>query len=444
MTRKSPYSTGILGCLTQLCVFALACLPSYAQEAQSVTSWTSAAGKTIEADFVKLTDDGVVLKLSSDGREAEVPFASLSLESRLQAIQLGKAEEFSKPLVRANIVPPMEIPPLREMDVDAMLVSPFSESQSLQEFIDTASVEIEKGNLFIFWHMLPEKMQTDVIDLAAKGMETVGSGPIVQIKTLLKDLNTIVTEKKEFVFATPLVADNPEVSIDLSSKWPFIQQFVASVSKEELWQSENFGSENLEGWMASFLAALGSNLEALNAILEAEMPGVPQPTMADMVQILREKEENGEQVAEIQISIPAVPQQAEQKLTVRKRKGKWLVVAYMNRLREGVDSGLEKIEEVDAAAVRTGIQTAMSTVIPPIGALARAETQEEFDAVLASLEPIISGMTSSIEANVQAGMTAGMQPEPDAAQGRRGGPGVGDRSGGRRRRSGGLGIGAGN
>ncbi|MCR9295363.1 MAG: hypothetical protein NXI32_21815, partial [bacterium] len=146
---------------------------------ESATTWTSAAGKSIEADFVRLTDDGVILKLRSNGKQAEVAFSSLSLESHLQAIKLGKPEEFSKPLVKAFVVPAIEIPPLRDINVDSILISPFSESQSLQDFVNVMSQEVENGNYFVFWHSLPEKMQEDLLILAAKGMEKLGTGPVL-------------------------------------------------------------------------------------------------------------------------------------------------------------------------------------------------------------------------------------------------------------------------
>jgi hypothetical protein len=415
------------------------------QESQNPQTWTSAQGKTIEADFVRLTDDGVVLKLRSTGQEAEVPFASLNLESHLQAIRLAKPEEFSKPLVKAVVKPAIDIPPLRQIDLDAVMVSPFSESQSLQEFIDTLSQQVEEGNLFVVWHAIPEKMQSDLITLAANGMEKIGDGPVLQIKTLMKDLNTVVSEKKDFLFNTPLLASNEEALADLQAKWPAIEQFISSVGKEELWQSENFKQDQMEQWLAKFLSAIGSNFDALDAIVEAEMPGVPQPTLAEVIQVLAEADDKGQ----IQFSNPAIPLPSDEKLTVRKVRGQWVVPLLMNNLRQAVDEGLRQIEDVDVAAVRTGIQTAMSTVIPPIGALARAETQEEFDAVIDSLTPLIESVQVSIPADLEASLTAAAEANAaaggNANRGRRGGPGSNQRGsrGGSGRRSGGPGMGDG-
>jgi hypothetical protein len=403
------------------------------------TTWTSTSGKTIEAEFIRLTDDGVVLKLKADGRQAEVPFANLSLESHLQAIRLGKPEEFSKPLLKANLKPPIDIPPLRDINVDAILVSPFTNSLSLQEFVDIASEEMENGNYFVLWHALPEKMQSDIEDLIVKAMAKVGSGPVVQVRTFLTDLNTVVSEKKEFLFANPTIAADEALVAELQSKWPAIQQFIGSIAKEELWQEKNFQKGNVQRWLASFLAALGSNQDAIYAIAEAEMPGVEQPTFADVFRVVESTADKGQ----IEISNPAVPLPSDEKLTVRKINGLWLIPKFMNALRSQLDAALASIDNVDAAGIRTGLQSAMAAVIPPVGALARAESQEEFDAVIAQLEPAVRGIINNVTVSAMPALTAGAPGgDESATSSRRGGSGANRANRGGGRRSGGPGIGA--
>ncbi|MEM7561001.1 MAG: hypothetical protein AAF394_17895, partial [Planctomycetota bacterium] len=139
-----------------------------------VTKWTNAQGATIEAEFVRMDEDGVVLKLKSNGQQATVPLSTLSLESHLMAVKLARPAEFSKPLVKAPIAEVVEAPDLVIPDYQAASVSPFNESQSLQQFIDTLTGELDRGNFYVIWHAIPEKMQQDILPLMLKSAEQFG------------------------------------------------------------------------------------------------------------------------------------------------------------------------------------------------------------------------------------------------------------------------------
>lgn len=370
----------ILRCFSA-CV-ALTCLCTPLAWGQSeATTWTNSAGKTIEAEFVRLNEDGVVLKLKADGREAEVPFSALSLESHLQAIKLGHPEEFSKPLVKAVIEPLFEIPPPRSFDVDALLQTPFSETQSLEEFITVAQAEFNSGNYFVLWHMLPEPMQADLAKLGARGMEKVGSAPIVQIKTLLKQLNTVVTEKEEFVFGYPDIAGSKAEKREMATMWPILKQVVQSLSDESLWEKENFQEENFERWLAQLLGALGSNHDAFLALADHQSNGLVSSSLNRMASVAASTPEAGQ----IEINLP-LPMQGN-KVTFNKFGDVWVAPAMMKPLRAAVDKGLAEMDSVDETQVKQVLQTSLGTVIPIVSALARAKTQEDFNAVVDELKP---------------------------------------------------------
>ena len=170
----------------------------------SPTNWVNPQGKAIAADFVRLEEDTVILLLKSSGKEVPVPLASLSLESHLQALKLADPEAFSKPLIKAPEKPVIvEFVPEFTISGEELLKSPFASNPTIEQFLDTAIAEIERGNQFVFWHALPPKMQTDLEDLVVKAMAKVGPQPLAQIKSLLKTINVIVREKRDFIFAQP-------------------------------------------------------------------------------------------------------------------------------------------------------------------------------------------------------------------------------------------------
>lgn len=59
--------------------------PASAPAAGGVMKWTSSDGKVIEAEFMGLQDDGVLLKIPSTGVTHIVPLTRLSAESQAQA-----------------------------------------------------------------------------------------------------------------------------------------------------------------------------------------------------------------------------------------------------------------------------------------------------------------------------------------------------------------------
>lgn len=64
---------------------APATAPAMAPAAGAVQSWTSNDGKVIQATFMGLQGDGVLLKMASNGETFLVPLARLSAESQAQA-----------------------------------------------------------------------------------------------------------------------------------------------------------------------------------------------------------------------------------------------------------------------------------------------------------------------------------------------------------------------
>lgn len=384
----------------------------YAHGQDSPTTWTSSGGKSLEAEFVRLTEDGVILKLKSNGQQAEIAFSKLSLSSHLQAIKLGRPEEFSKPVPKAEIAPVIELPPMRIVDVDAVMQSPYSSSQSLTQFVNTTTGEMDSGNFFVGWHGLPPKMQDKIAELASKGMSKVGKPPIIQIKTLMRHLNTIVTDKKDFVFGNKTLTGDRTFRKELYSHWPIIERLVGSISNEELWQAENFEQDKIVRWMASLSSAIGSNIDSAKVLLAKA--GQPNASFAQLYNVVSEQEEKGK----ISMPLMAMMGQPPQEIVMRKVGEIWVSPQQMNQLKEGLDQGLSQIDSVDPEQVRSSIQLVLTPLVPVFGALARAETQEEFDEAIANIEPFIDNIKNSIP---QGGISPGMMP--GAAGGLAGGPG---------------------
>lgn len=360
------------------CLAGLAPTDSQAQEA--ATTWTSAKGAAIEAEFVRLTDDGVILKLKSDGREANVPFASLSLESHLQALKMGKPEAFNKPLVKAEI----KVEPLaasNPVDIADLLRSPFTGDETIDQFIDKLSDENDRGNVFVLWHAFPPKMQDDLETLGVKAMGKVGSAPLLQIQTLLADVDYVLTQKKDFIFGYPAMAQVPQAS-QVEENWPLILSFTSKLAEESLWEPSNFEKGKMVPWLARLTGIFGQQSDRLRE-LAASMPEAPPvQSLKSMVTVNKQTATT----AELTVSLPNAPPQDVKAIKVGKV---WVVNEWMLELRKLVDEGLKNIDSMPSVAPQ--IQGAMALAIPVVGGLKNAKTQEEFNGAVGAIMAFIPG-----------------------------------------------------
>ncbi len=119
----------------------------------------------------------------------------------MQAVKLGNPAAFSKPVPKAEIetVVTFKLPELN-LSMNEMLKSPFTTGTSIEQFLAIVKREVAAGNFMVAWHALPPKIQADSQEVLVKAFAVVGPSTIKQIQILLRDLNTIVQEKKEFIF----------------------------------------------------------------------------------------------------------------------------------------------------------------------------------------------------------------------------------------------------
>ncbi|MCA9181245.1 MAG: hypothetical protein KDA51_07320, partial [Planctomycetales bacterium] len=228
------------------------------------TTWTNDKGVVIEAEFVSMTDEGVVLRLSRDGREAAVPLTKLSIDSIYQAVRLSNPQEFSKPVPKALVKPEgPELPDLH-LTIEDLLQNPYKNGTTIEQFFETYARLPQEGNFFSLWHSLPPKMQVDIEDLIIAAYKQLGPSTIKQIQILLGDVNTIAADKKKFVLSLPEIADNPALLMGLDQAWPLVSSLANALAKDEHWQASNFEKGHVTRWLANL------NLDLAPILLAAD------------------------------------------------------------------------------------------------------------------------------------------------------------------------------
>jgi len=341
----------------------------------SPTQWVSSQGKAIEADFVRMDADTVTLRLKTTGKEASIPIPSLSLESHLQALKLADPEAFAKPLLQAPVKPVVEdFEPSFTLSGAELLKSPFPANATVEQFMDTFIAEVERGNVFVTWHALPPKMQTDVETLMFRVLGSVKPAQWVQVRTLMKAVNTIVQEKKEFILGHPDVASQPETVQSLEADWHKLAAFTASFTAEANWQQENFEQGKVLPWVANISALFAPYVvEGLDTMAASGMPKLLQYSI---------KSQSAD-TAEVEIMFGPFPPA----VTRFQKVGQiWLTPKQMNEMRAGVDAGLAQIAPNMDTTPFSALLLGANAVA---GSLSRATTQAEFNEAIDQLKTLI-------------------------------------------------------
>ncbi len=357
------------------------------------TTWTNDKGVPIEAEFVRMTDAGVVLRLTRDGREAAVPLTKLSIESIYQAVRLANPQAFSKPVPKAVTKPSGPELPELQLTVDELLQNPFKDGTTIEQYFELCERLPQEGNFFSQWHTLPPQMQSDIEDLIVQGHRLLGPSTVKQIQTLLSDLKTITSQKKKFVLGLPDVASSPQLVAVIDELWPLANGIVSALAKDEHWQASNFEKSNVKRWLAQLSLDLAPSLMAAtqaSAGRGGEGAGLSPGQMLQPPRYTIVSQTAG--TAEVEVahgSLPAVKKQFQKIGNV------WIDVQAMNDLRRQVDDAKKQMAEDGEKAVGT-IRSALSGLVAAQGGLARAETQEEFTQAYALLRTFATGMTQSL------------------------------------------------
>lgn len=353
------------------------------------TTWTSDKGVPVEAEFVRMTDAGVVLRLTRDGREATVPLTKLSIESIYHAVRLANPQAFSKPVPKAAIKPQGPELPELQLTVDEVLQDPFKAGTTIEQYFDLCERLPREGNFFSQWYTLPPKMQSDIEDLIVQVHRLLGPPVIKQIQTLLGDLKTITSQKKKFVLGLPDVSSSPELVAMIDEHWPLVNSFVTALAKDEHWQPSNFEKNNVKRWLAQLSLDLAPSLIAAGEAAKESvglMAGAPmEPPQHTIVSQTADS-------AEVEITYGNLP---PVKKEFQKIGNIWIDVQAMNDLRVKVDDAKKQLAEDGEKAVGA-IRSALSGLVASQGGLARAETQEDFTQAFMLLRTYITGTVQSL------------------------------------------------
>jgi hypothetical protein len=346
-------------------VLACLLLSSALVQGQEPTKWTNPDGKEIVGEFVRMNDKSLTLRLAN-GKEATIALSSLSLESHLQALKMAKPDNFTKELVKApEMVEPAKLP--FKLTASSVITSPFDDDASIDSFMQTFTKEINRGNVFIVWHMMPPPMQTDMAALISKGLIAAGPTAPNQMRKVFTMLASITSKKRDWILDPAITsAPIPETELaKINEAWPAIVGFFTDMSDKSIWDPNNFRPEKVPSFLASLLVnfqyfeQLGTEKLSYNIVSQS----------ADR--------------AEVELSIG--PQKSP--VVQFQKVGKiWVAPELMNEVRKQLNSAA-KVQM--GPQVATGFSQAMFIVLPVLTKLDDAKTKDEFKKTVESITAMI-------------------------------------------------------
>jgi hypothetical protein len=400
----------IAGFLKQAAGLALALLclggiPVSGQDDKLLT-WSDSSGNyKIEAAFVRIQGEAVILA-KSDGSQITVPLEKLSLSSQLQARKAADPQAFTKLAPRPAAAP---VVPLGE--------SPFPPDPTLEQTLQIVFDSLKAKNPEVAWHALPAAWQSDIESVVIKAADLVGPTLLKQTPAVLKNVLTIVRDKQEFIVGSQFMADKPEVAEQARTVLPALVPIVEIFARSSTWSADNFKKGQVGPWtvkMLRDLTAASSQLEELMKTLPQANEG--QLSLEDIsFRVLNESGNSG------MVELTA-PGQESQEVAFTKVGNRWVPADLAAGWKEGIGEAQSQLAAIPAQQVqqfRAGAGMGLTFANGLLGSLASASTQAEFDA---ALDQILSTAGQGLNFQMQAGGGPG-GPGGPGGQGRPGGPG---------------------
>ncbi len=361
----------------------------HAQDSKTAT-WTDASGAfKIEASFVQLDGNSVVLK-NSQGKVIKVPLEKLSLASQLQARKLANPKAFERPATPTPpAVPAAAIGPTFELGA-----SPYPSNPTIEQFLDITLRELKANQPKVLWHAMPKSMQQELDAIVVKGVSVLGEPVLKQFASIMKSVGKLVREKKQFILAHPQVVSQGQAELaELEASWPTLVSLTDSITDPSVWSVSNFQPRKVGPWIAGLATAMINPLIEISNKAAAQhakkATGAEVPVMSlDAVSYKIVRQSAGQAVV-----VVFNPQgKPSPEFEMRQVEGTWLPAPIADNWRDALaqaKSNLEGLTPEQVSQMRTGTTLGLATVGGMVGSLANAATQEQFNQAVEQVSSFI-------------------------------------------------------
>jgi len=254
----------------------------------SAARWTDVSGeKTIEADFVGVLGEQVILELPS-GKRSAIALRNLQYESRQQALELEQtrqehmssvAGELKRAVEKELEAGPKQVAP---PEVTVAPYQPLPDNASLETAARHAAEQVQAGHLRAVWDGLPPSYQADVEQVVSEFARQMDPAVWQDSLGLLQRLTELLASRERWIFAYPPLQDSGNDPSTREAYRAFLG-LVQTLFDPETLTLERLQQGNLEAWIAERDAQLAPFLVQLESLNSGGSPLDPSRIKIEMI-----------------------------------------------------------------------------------------------------------------------------------------------------------------
>lgn len=232
-------------------------IAGFATTAQSET-WTALRGdSSIEAKFIGLWEDSVILE-RADGRRINIELEKLRGDSRIQArnlaakndaartARINELKELAKSLNAAAPAKEVAPPP-------APTYTPPQKDLEIGEFIRQVNEAMSGGHLRVLHDFRPPSYRKDISDIVKLAATKTSPESFQKITNVSFRLGDLIVTRRNWLFSSPRFGNFPPAERD-KAKWTLLG--LANVLQKglapEVFSLETFQSKDFEQWLGQW------------------------------------------------------------------------------------------------------------------------------------------------------------------------------------------------
>ncbi|MBM3966075.1 MAG: hypothetical protein FJ308_13580 [Planctomycetes bacterium] len=356
------------------------------------TQWIDNTGKNkVEAEFVRIEGNQVVLKRSDSGKEIKVPLERLSTESAARAKKMSSAgSPATKP--GASSTPSTKAPSASSPASSAAVA--LRDDMGAKDFVDAVFGELAKGNMIVLWDAFPANKQKEVEEVVINFAKRLDSRTFDMVRKTRNSIVEILKKQQNFIINSEVLQIPSELREDFTRSYPAAVELADSVISKDLLDGKRLQKGDLRNLLDPYFKKVNQSGEAFAASFPEGHPVRQEYEKAKKLGVASAKysvDNIQSDRAEVNMEIENLPPGAENKpLVITLVDGRWLPEDLVRNWDTTMMQAKGLIAVMNPDQIHQGVSSVLLLANAPINNLKNAKTQEEFDRTLKELQALLA------------------------------------------------------
>lgn len=343
-------------------------------------TWTDSTGKyRVEGTFESL-ENGVVHIRTPEGKLLSVPL------NRLDSASAALAKQNQAKMAPANPgTANVATKPAGSATASQSKLGPNPTAAETAQVVSQAAADFD---LVTLWDSMPPTYQQDVAATVRLQVAAVNANTWNGIKNLIQQLGTILQTKQELMMNNPtlqaILPADPKTNQTLAASGDLL----LAISSSPLTDRQAMLEFDTSALLAEDFSDIRSAFQKLSTSA-GDLQGTPFTGMADVPKVVVLSETDNEAM----VQITAGEKVTEQAFT--KVENRWVPADMAANWKESIaeaQASAEKLKTPEGQQQMAQINMGLMLVGAPVQQLAAAQTQEQFDQVIESVQQMVGSM----------------------------------------------------